>query len=207
MTAFPKRNEHLFRVPKNKGSDSSTPWEHGLLKVHKQEHPLREISNAVDSPGHDLMKKVSQVLQPLAGNTRTFVKDGYHFVSILKSGKFKKKKGFMVSFDVRALFPSLPMKKALDILKKNIKIFKDLSLYTNLSADEIFEFELVLECTRDPFFECEFGLYLQKDGAPMRGPRSCLLSDLFMEDYENQIQFNLGSKVIKNNGLRYRDDT
>ena len=75
---------------KYKGSDSSTPWEHGLLKAHKQEHPLREISNAVDSPGHDLMKKVSQILQPLAGNTRTFVKDGYHFVSILKSGKFKK---------------------------------------------------------------------------------------------------------------------
>ena len=56
-------------------------------------------------------------------------------------------------------------------------------MYTNLSADEIFE--LVLECTRDPFFECEFGLYLQKDGAPMGGPLSCLLSDLFMEDYEN----------------------
>ena len=190
---------------KYKGSDSSTPWEHGLLKVHKQEHPLREISNAVDSPGHDLMKKVSQILQPLAGNTRTFVKDGYHFASILKSGKFKKKKVFMVSFDVRALFPSLPMKKALDILKKKIKNFKDLSLYTNLSADEIFE--LVLECTRDPFFECEFGLYRQKDGAPIGGPRSCLLCDLFMEHYENQIQFKLGSKVIKNNWLRYRDDT
>ena len=28
-----------------------------------------------------------------------------------------------------------------------------------------------------------------------------------MEDYENQIQFKLGSKVIKHNWLRYRDDT
>ena len=50
--------------------------------------PLREISNSVDSPGHNLMKKISEIPQPLVVSTKTFGKDGYHFVSLLKSGSF-----------------------------------------------------------------------------------------------------------------------
>ena len=47
---------------KYKRSDLSTPHLYGLIKAHKVEDgmPLREISNSVDSPGHNLVKKISK---------------------------------------------------------------------------------------------------------------------------------------------------
>ena len=111
----------------------------------------------------------------------------------------------MVSLDVKALFPSLPMVKALKILHNRLKNFKDLKYYTNLSVDEIIA--LVEVCVASPWFECERGIFLQQDGAPMGGPLSCLLADMFMEEYENSIDFKIESAQIDNDWLRFRDDT
>ena len=72
----------------------------------------------------------------------------------------------MISFNVKALFASLPMKKALDILEKKLKSF-----------------------------------FLQEDGALMGGTLSCLLLDLFMEDYESKINFQIGSSTITGDWL------
>ena len=47
------------------------------------------------------------------------------------------KKGFKVSFDVEALFPSIPMDEALVILEKKIRNDASLSKRTDLSPDEI----------------------------------------------------------------------
>jgi hypothetical protein len=190
---------------KYKTSDAPAPWLYGLIKVHKSDMPLREISSATDSPGHELMGVISSVLQPLVGKKSSFVKDGYHFVSILKSERFKRKNGIMVSLDITALFPSLPMKKALEILKQRLLIFDDLPKYTDLSAEEIMS--LIEDCVQNPWFECEFGRYIQNDGAPMGGPLSCLLSDLFLEYYETLIIFQMDSQVVDVDWLRYRDDT
>ena len=53
----------------------------------------------------------------------------------------------MISFVVKAIFPSLPMKKARDILEKKLKSFADLTFRTKFSAEEIMS--LVRECTID----------------------------------------------------------
>jgi hypothetical protein len=52
------------------------------------------------------------------GKEKTFVKDGYHFVDMLKSRFYMHKRGFQVSLDVTALFPSLLMEEALVIFEK-----------------------------------------------------------------------------------------
>ena len=41
----------------------------------------------------------------------------------------------------------------------------------------------------------------------MGGPLSCLLSDLFLEEYEKKIRFEINGKVIGADWLRFRDDT
>ncbi|CAN0144502.1 unnamed protein product, partial [Heterosigma akashiwo] len=56
-------------------------------------------------------------------------------------------------------------------------------------------------------FECEFGLFEQVDGVPMGGPLSCLISDIFKEDYEEKIIIKLSDgTVIRADWLRFRDD-
>jgi hypothetical protein len=42
----------------------------------------------------------------------------------------------------------------------------------------------------------------------MGGPFSCLISDIFMEDYEGKVNFELSDgTVVKADWLRFRDDT
>jgi len=130
------------------------------------------------------MKIISEVLQPLVGKTKTFVKDGYHFIHLLNSDSMKSKRGFQVSFDTVALFPSIVMSEALNLLEKRIQ--EDLTLYqrTNLLPSELMT--LIRECYEDPCFECELGLFRQTDGTPMGAPLSCILADIFLEDYEEK---------------------
>jgi hypothetical protein len=164
-----------------------------------------EIASAIDSPGHNLMKAFSEILQPLVGRNKTWVKDGYHSIDILRSGIFRRKKGFMVSLDVKALFPSLPLPEALNILEPRISSWNNLHSKTDLTPLELMH--LVRLASSEPWFECELGTYVQKHGAPMGGPLSCLLADIYMEEYEKRICFKLGSYRIRAEWLRYRDDT
>ncbi|CAN0139047.1 unnamed protein product, partial [Heterosigma akashiwo] len=57
-------------------------------------------------------------------------------------------------------------------------------------------------------FQCEFGLFKQVDGVHMGGPLPCLISDIFMEDYEEKVVIKLSdATVIRADWLRFRDDT
>ena len=149
------------------------------------------------------MKKVSEILQPLVGTKRTFIRDGYDFIRKIKTGSHKR--GFQVSFDVEALFPSIPMDEALIILEKKIRNDATLSKRTDLSPDEILA--LIKECVESPYFQCELGMFMQDDGVPMGGPLSCIIADLFLEDYEEKIDFVINETHIKDDWFRYRDDT
>ena len=67
-----------------KASEPSVPWLYGMPKVHKKDCPVREISSAVGSAGHDLAAALSKLLMPMVGKTRTYVRDGYHFVELIQ---------------------------------------------------------------------------------------------------------------------------
>ena len=125
------------------------------------------------------MQKISEVLQPLVGKKHTFIRDGYHFVELLNSSSVKSKRGFQVSFDTVALFPSIVMAEALDLLEQRIQQDPTLNQRTNLTPNELMT--LIRGCCKDPCFECELGLFLQTDGTPMGAPLSCILADVFLE--------------------------
>ena len=62
-------------------------------------------------------------------------------------------------------------------------------------------------CSTDPYFDSEFGFYIQEDGTPMGGPLSCLIADVFMEEYEKQIKYEIDGIYIDMDWVRFRDDT
>mmetsp|Transcript_10662 Transcript_10662/g.18836 ORF Transcript_10662/g.18836 Transcript_10662/m.18836 type:complete len:305 (-) Transcript_10662:334-1248(-) len=180
-----------------KASEPSVPWLYGMPKVHKKDCPVREISSAVGSSGHDLAAALSKLLMPMVGKTRTYVRDGYHFVELIQQrwSRFSmaarrrgRRVGRMVSLDISAMFPNIPMAEALEVLEKRLRRFEksgELAERTDLSAEEVMR--LVKEVCAAPYFQCEFGLFKQVDGVPMGGQLSCLISDIFMEDYEEKV--------------------
>ena len=150
-----------------------------------------------------------------------YVRDGYHFVELIqqrwsrfamaawqRGGRVCR----MVSLDMSAtMFPTnIHMAEALEVLEKRLRRFEksgELAEHTDLSAEEVML--LVKEVCAAPYFQCEFGLFKQVDGVHMGGPLPCLISDIFMEDYEEKvvvIKLSDGT-VIRADWLRFRDDT
>jgi len=163
-----------------KSQYSLPPYLKGQLKAHKPpEMPLREISDASQSPGHQLAKTLFSIFKDYTGNTKTFLKNGNDFINILKSPRFNKG-GIFVSFDADKLYPSIVVPEALDILHAKLKSDKKLHHKTNLTINQLML--LTNLCTAEPYFTCELGTFQQCEGTPMGGPLSSLLADLVLEN-------------------------
>lgn len=90
----------------------------------------------------------------------------------------------MVSYDVSALFTSVPVNETLDIIKAKLLQDTTLADRTQLSVDQVVE--LLAFCLNTTYFMAKGELYLQKEGAAMGSPVSPLVANLFMEWFEKR---------------------
>ena len=88
----------------------------------------------------------------------------------------------MVSYDVRALFTSVPIKPALEVIEKLLKEDPDLQKRTNMSTKHIMD--LLEFCLRSTYFTYRGKFYEQVEGAAMGSPISPIVANLFMENFE-----------------------
>ena len=88
----------------------------------------------------------------------------------------------LVSYDVRALFPSVPIKPALEVMEKLLKEDPDLQKRTTMSTKHIKD--LLEFCLRSTYFTHGGKFYEQVEGAAMGSPFSPIVADLYMENFE-----------------------
>ena len=93
------------------GNLSPAPRFYGLPKIHKASCPMHPIVSACGMATYQLAK----ILQRYMGITPSFVKDSKSFSDHLKS-VYISEKDELVSFDVSALFTSIPVPPALDVI-------------------------------------------------------------------------------------------
>ena len=149
--------------------------------MHKKEILLRPIISSVGSVTYETTKELSRILKPLVGKSPHHVKNNQDFIHSLEDIKVKPDK-CMMSFDVKALFTSIPIEPALDIIKKLPEEDKNLHLRTTMTVKHI---SCLLEyCLRNTYFSFQDRLYEQKEGAAMGSPISPIVANFFMEDLE-----------------------
>lgn len=181
---------------------SYIPQLYGLPKIHKPNTPFRPIVSSIGSSTQLLAKELARILNPLRGNTSSYIKNSSHFVQTLDSISMCVS-DLMVSFDVKSLFTRVPIPEALQIIETRLLSDDTLEDRTMMSPPTICH--LVELCLSSTYFQFQSNLYEQVEGAPMGSPLSPVLADIYMEHFEQLV--HVSSPHLPSLWLRYVDDT
>ena len=89
-----------------------------------------------------------------------------------------------MSYDTSALFTSIPIEPAINIIEKHLKEDKDLHSRTNMKIHHIIS--ILRFCLNNSYFSFQGRFYQHTEGAAMGSPISPIVANLFMEDLEVQ---------------------
>ena len=97
------------------GNSSLAPRFYGLHKIHKANCPMCPIVSACGMATYQPAKFLTKILQRYTGITPSFVKDSKSFSEHLRLVNISEEEE-LVSLDVSALFTSIPVPTALDVI-------------------------------------------------------------------------------------------
>ena len=141
---------------------------YGLPKTHKTTLAMRPILSATGTYNYALAKWLDEKLKPLSTNEYT-ISDVFNFAEEIQHFKLDKN-GFLVSYDVTALFTNVPLDETIHILAD--KAFKDdwfnKTYNMNISKDDLID--LLNAATKNQLFQFNGNLYEQVDGVAMGSP-------------------------------------
>ncbi|XP_053406480.1 uncharacterized protein LOC128559257 [Mercenaria mercenaria] len=132
---------------------------------------------------YDTAKYLASVIGPLAGKTQHHIINSVNFVQKIQGLEVPPGQK-LVSYDVSALFTSIPVEKALEIIRMRLEKDKNLNDRCELNVDQVSE--LLELCLTSTYFVYQGKYYQQKQGAAMGSPVSPLVANLYMEFFERQ---------------------
>ena len=115
---------------------ASPPKFYGLPKVHKSGMPLRPIVSSIGSVTYETSKELSRILKPLVGRSPHHVQNNQEFLKQLEDIQMGPD-DIIMSYDVKALFTSVPIKPALKIIQKLLEEDHTLPQRTTMTAKNI----------------------------------------------------------------------
>ena len=126
-------------------------------------------------------KYLADVLSPLVGKTEHHVKNSKEFTEYVKNLKVDPDEELR-SYDVSALFTSVPVNKAMVIIRRRLEEDENLNKRTPLSPNDIIT--LLEKCLNCTYFLHKGQYYVQVHGAAMGSPVSPTVCNLYMENFE-----------------------
>ena len=159
------------------------PKFYGLPKIHKEGVPLRPIVSSIGAVTYYTSKELSRIIKPLVGKSPYHIQNSKDFIQQIQGIQLQPNQ-CMVSFDVKALFTSVPIQPAITIIKKLLEEDQSLQQRTTMSVNNI---TCLLEfCLKSTYFTYQGQHYQQLEGAAMGSPISPIVANLFMEDFEQK---------------------
>ena len=174
-------NEENYR--KMYPTGAGIPKFYGLPKVHKAGVPPRPIVSSRGSVTYNTSKELARILKPLAGRSTFSVQNTMDFVEQVKNIRLQPQE-CIVSYDVKALFTSVPIKPAIKIIKQLLEDDKELQHRTSMTVQHI---TCLLElCLNNTCFIFQGRYHEQTERAAMGSPLSPIIANLYMEAFEKE---------------------
>ena len=130
---------------------------------------------------YNLARYVADIIQPLVGKSPYHLNNSQHLLEKLKDVKVKDDE-ILISFDVSALFTSVPVDETIEIIRKRLQEDPTLATRTTLQVEDIVQ--MLTCCLKTTYFSYQGEFYTQLEGAAMGSPVSPLVANIFMEEFE-----------------------
>ena len=160
-----------------------SPKFYGLPKIHKLDTPLRPIVSSCGSVTYGVAKELAKILKPLVGKSPHHINSTQDFVEHVRHITLVPGE-CLSSYDVSALFLSVPIDPALKIIKDLLLKDPTVKDRTVIGVDDII---LLLEfCLKNTYFSFQGHFFEQVEGAPMGSLVSPIVTNLYMEYLEQR---------------------
>ena len=159
------------------------PKFYGLPKIHKLDTPLRPIVSSCGSVTYGVTKELAKILKPLVGKSPHHINSTQDFVEQVRHITLAPEE-CLSSYDVSALFTSIPIDPAIKIIKDLLVKDPSLKDRTVIGIDDII---LLLEfCLKNTYFSFQGQFFEQVEDAAMGSPVSPVVANLYMEFLEQK---------------------
>ena len=190
-------------------SDGIPPRLYGTIKAHKpnKNYPARTIVSTLGTPSYKVSKHLVKVIQSALKNETT-IKNSAQFVEEAKTWEIRPRE-IQVSFDVVAMYPSIPIEKAtrviMDILRAD---FENVKTRTPLRLEHIKS--LLDLCLQNSYFVWNGQIRKLIDSGPIGLSLMVVVAEGFLQSIEKQA-WNI-AKIPLNSACpithkRYVDDS
>ena len=131
----------------------------------------------------DTAKFISKILQNYCGKTSFFVKDSTDFIQKIKHLLIHPEEETIVSFDVSAVFTSIPVPVALQVISSKISTCTNFTNVCKIPTEKFFK--LLEFSTTNCIFCFKRIFYKQLQGAAMDSPVSPVIANIYLEHFES----------------------
>ena len=189
-------------------SDAIPPRLYGLVKAHKMSkgYPMRTVVSTIGTPFYGTSKHLVQLIQPTLNKNEIRVVNSASFVEEAKGWEIAEDE-VQVSFDVVALYPSVPIKRAIDAISQLLTEDEtDLHTRTKLSVADI---RKLLELSLGTcYFLWDNKYYLIEDSGPIGLSLMVVVAEGFLQYLENiAIRIAVSKGIAPKSFRRYVDDS
>jgi len=189
-------------------SDGVPPRLYGLVKAHKPEknYPMRTVVSTIGTACYGTSSVLVDLIQPTLNKNEIRVRNSTSFVEEAKTWTISPSE-VQVSYDVVALYPSVPIKKAIDVMVDIINNdMEDVQLRTKLSINDIRK--LLQLCLSKCYFLWNDKLYSIDDTGPIGLSLMVVIAEGFLQFIEkNAIDEALALNISIKTFRRYVDDS
>ena len=145
--------------------------------------PMCPIVSACGTAAYNTTKFITKFLQNYCGKTSSFVKDSTDFIQKIKHFSINPEKETLVSFYVSAVFTSIAVPVALQVINSKISTCTNFTNICKIPTEKVIK---LLEFTWTNCIFCfNIKFYKQLQGAGMGSPVSPVIANIYLEYFES----------------------